>query len=407
MMVSVTGDDRSVPGELIMTRWIATLTLPLSLLFLACDAEPVDERSDESPLAVAEEVSDPGQADELDPSEAHDRRSAKRGRKGPPAERLCAAIGCDDAQTTAIHELFARSRPAKAERKAHREAAKAEGAEHRSALAEAFREGTLSADAITRQRPRKPGSDRGETLVQLHALLTPDQREQVADMIAERGPKLFGKQGRKGKRGGEGKRHRKGEGKGKGKGKRNAHSHGDGAPTPEAELAASSGPKSSKKIDRLCSKVECTDEQRSALLAKATELHPKPSKEDREARKAERSRAHTTLATAFRGESFSAADLEALSAEREAKREAKGQAKGQMLLALQEVLTGEQRALVADMLAERGVRGVLGGKHGKHGKRDKHGKSDKHGKRGKHGKHGKRRGDGSRDRHDAMGSDHA
>jgi len=369
-----------------MTRWIATLSLPLCLLFVACDSEPVDERSGESALIdEGEELAD-ADADEASSDGADaDRRSAKRGRKGPPAERLCADLGCTAEQTAAITELFAKNRPAKGDRKAGKE----KGAEHRTALAEAFRAGTLSADAMTRQRPAKSGSSRGEMLVELHALLTADQREQVADMIAERGPRLLsgkGKRGPKGKRGGKGKRGDKGKRSDKGKRGDKHHDRGDESSTHEGPLAAKSGPKSGKRIERLCSKVECTDEQRTILLAQAAELHPAP-KGDREARKAEHRAANTALATAFRGDSFSAADLEGFGAGAKAKREAKREAKTAMVIALQEVLTTEQRALVADMIAERGLGSITGGKRGKHSKRGKHGKRGPDGKRGR-GKHG-------------------
>ena len=358
-----------------MTRWIATLSLPLCLLFVACDSEPVDERSGESALLDDGEALEAADADEVD-ANTDDHRSAKRGRRGPPAERLCADIGCTDEQTAAITELFAKNRPAKGDR----QAAKEKGAERRTALAEAFRAGTLSADAMFGQRPAKSGNNRAEMLVELHALLTVDQREQAADMIAERGPRLFsgkGKRGPKGKRGAKGKR---GD-----KGKRGAKHHdGDKSGAHEGRLAAKSGPKSGKRIERLCAKVECTDEQRSTLLAQAAELHPAP-KGDREARKAEHKAANAALASAFRGDSFSTADLEGFGAGAKAKLEAKREAKSAMVIALQEVLTTEQRAVVADMIAERGLGSVMGGKRGKH---SKHGKRGPDGKRGR-GKHGR------------------
>ncbi len=378
-----------------MTRWIATLSLPLCLLFVACDSEPVGERSGESALVDDVDALEAADADEAGADSDADRRSAKRGRKGPPAERLCADIGCTAEQTAAITQLFARNRPAKGDR----EAAKEKGAERRMALAEAFRSGTLSADAIGQHRPAKSGSKRAETLVELHALLTADQREQVADMIAERGPRLFsgkGKHGGKGKRDHEGKRGAKGE-RGH-EGKRGAKHHdGDESGAHGGRLAAKSGPKSGKRIERLCSKVECTDEQRTILLAQAAELHPAP-KGDREARKAERKAANAALATAFRGDSFSAADLEGFGADAKAKHEAKRGAKSAMLIALQEVLTDEQRAVVADMIAERGLSSVVGGKRGKHSKRGHHGNRGPDGKRGR----GKHRGDTSE-----SASDHA
>jgi len=389
-----------------MNRWIATLSLPLCLLFVGCDSEPVDERSGESALLDVDADEVEANADEANAD--GDRRSAKRGRKGPPAQRLCAALDCSEEQTAAITELFAKNRPAKADREAKKE----KRAEHRSALAEAFRAGTLSADDMTRDRPAKSGSKRGEMLAELHALLTPDQREQVSDMIAEHGPRLFsgkGKRGGKGMRGGKGKRGDKGERSGKGKrgdkarGERVAKDHDGG----ERGAHGEKGPRIGKKIERLCAKVECTEEQLSTLVAQATELHQgakgdrEAKKAEHEAKKAERAEAKSALATAFRGDTFSTADLEGFGArgaeKREAKGQAKAQAKGAMVLALQEVLTTEQRALVADMIAERGLQSIMGGKRGKHSKKGKRGRGGPEGKRGRHGKQGDKTSEGASD----------
>ena len=78
-----------------MSRWIAAITLPLTLLFAACDSEPVDERAGESALQA-----DDGQGAEDDAdAEADHRQADMRGRRGPPSERLCAAA---DLATPAI-----------------------------------------------------------------------------------------------------------------------------------------------------------------------------------------------------------------------------------------------------------------------------------------------------------------
>ena len=77
-----------------MTRWIAALSLPLTLLFVACDSEPVDERSGEAQIAAADEAADAGEAGHF----------AHRGHKGPPGARLCAMVECSDAQASAVAE---------------------------------------------------------------------------------------------------------------------------------------------------------------------------------------------------------------------------------------------------------------------------------------------------------------
>ena len=75
------------------------------------------------------------------------------------------------------------------------------------------------------------------------------------------------------------------------------------------EGAEHEGPRAGKMIGKLCAKVECTDEQRSALEAKATELHA--GAPDHETMKAKRDAAQRALADAFRGDAFSAADADA------------------------------------------------------------------------------------------------
>ncbi|MCB9701019.1 MAG: Spy/CpxP family protein refolding chaperone [Myxococcales bacterium] len=344
-----------------MTRWIAALSLPLTLLFVACDSEPVDERSGEAQIAAADEAADAGEAGHF----------AHRGHKGPPGARLCAMVECSDAQASAVAELFTKNRPEKGD---HRPDFAAMSGDH-AALADAFRAGTLSADDLAKHRASlaaaMPAPERrGDLLVGLHGILTPEQRALVADKIAERGPGFLGggKHGKHGGHGGHDKLGKKGE-------------HGDHAKGPrfgDHEGAEHEGPRAGKMIGKLCAKVECTDEQRSALEAKATELHA--GAPDHEAMKAKRDAAQRALADAFRGDAFSAADADAFAGGFKEMHEARGPGMDAMILELQSVLTPEQRGVLADKIAERGLFGLMGkgGKHGKHGKRGGKGKRAEH-----------------------------
>ncbi|MCA9660169.1 MAG: Spy/CpxP family protein refolding chaperone [Myxococcales bacterium] len=348
-----------------MTRWITAFTLPLTLVFAACDSEPVDDRAAAIEQAADDDLADAEAGDEA----RHEARGEHRRRA--PGERLCATIECSGEQEAQIADLFAKNRPAKGDFKAHHEA----GQEQRKALADAFRAGTLTADDLRAHheamKEKMAKRDPGAMLVELHALLTPEQRAIVADKMETRGLHFFGgKHGKRGKHGDDFKGDK-------------PMKDGDHAGKHEAHMG--------KRIDKLCAKVECTDEQRATLEAKAAAAH-EARVADRDAHKEAKTAAKQALAQAFRGDSFSAADVDGFKGSMESMHGAKASDMEAMILDLQALFTAEQRGVLADKIEKHGV-GALMGKHGKHGKRGKHGKKGERGEHGKRGKHGKMRGE--------------
>ncbi|MEZ4383089.1 MAG: Spy/CpxP family protein refolding chaperone [Nannocystaceae bacterium] len=344
-----------------MTRWITAFTLPLTLLFAACDSEPVDDRGAAIEQAADDEVADADADAEARPDH----------RRHAPGDKLCAAIECSDEQQAQIAELFAKNRPEKGAFKDRHEA----GQEQRKALADAFRAGSLTAEDLRAHHEAKKSEmtkrDPGAMLVELHALLTAEQRGALADMMETRGLHFFG--GKHGKHGKHGERGDKFAG-------------GD-KPVKDADHAAKREKHAGKRIDKLCSKVECTDEQRATLEAKAAAARDSHIA-DREANKEAMTASKKALAQAFRGDSFSAADVERFKGSMESMHGAKASDMEAMILDLQALFTAEQRGVLADKIEKHGVGALMGGKHGKRGKHGKGGKDRKGGERGKHGKRG-------------------
>ncbi|MBK8260765.1 MAG: Spy/CpxP family protein refolding chaperone [Nannocystis sp.] len=308
-----------------MTRWIAIITLPLALLFTACDGEPVtpEERA---------------AADQIDAEDAGERphKAWKT-----PDQRICEQVACTDEQRANIESIFAEHRPD--HKRGERDAAQGD-----PALADKIRAGSLTTADLLASRPaeRHPPA---ALLVALHGALEPAQRATLADTMLADGPQLFGKGGKHGKHGKHGKEGGKHAGKGEhaGKGK-----HG--------------------KLQKICEIAECTDEQRAAFKA-AMKDQRAAGEADREGHRVAREAAATALADAFRGANFSAADLERFAAAMKPLHDAKAERKAAMLVDVLAQLTPEQRAKLADAVATKGLR-ALGGDHGKHG-----------GKRGKRG----------------------
>ncbi len=113
-------------------------------------------------------------------------------------EHFCEPLDCTDAQKAELSGIFAKmhaSRPDPHVRK--------------DAIAAAFRSDTFDADALRESCEHDPAASAGPML-EVHAVLTPQQRMLVAERIAEHGPRaLMGKGGRhhgKGKHRGKGKR---------------------------------------------------------------------------------------------------------------------------------------------------------------------------------------------------------
>ena len=346
-----------------MKRLIAVITLPLSLLFAACDGEPVppEERA----------------AEEKGVDLAEDGHHEGRMR---PDQRLCAELACTDAQSQQIEALFAAHRPPRGEGKGPPAGDPAANA----ALADKLRAGALTVDDIlANQKANHPKPPHGTMLVELHKILDAGQRAAFAEQMADRGP-FFGGHPGTGPHGERGDHHGRGE-------RGDHHGRGDGdefrghGPDDEhhghgGELRGGKG-----KFGRLCAIAECTDDQREALRAKK-DAQKEARKADREAAKSAREAAHKALADAFRRDTFGAADVERFEASMAQLHQNRAQDRAALLVDFQSMLSADQRAKLADAVAREGL-GALGGE----GRRGKHGKHGKHGKRGKHGgKHGER-----------------
>ena len=202
------------------TKLSTPFLLAAALLFsTACDAEevaPTEERAAELDAEV----------EPCDKGEGHE-----NGRMNP-AERLCEEIACSDEQRGQIEALMKRQhearRAAHGERdvdgdpEARREAHAAVNAK----LAEAFRATQFDASVLGSEREgkRDPSAHidaMAQFVVELHGLLSPEQRGQLGKLMEARGPQfLGGARAHHGKRGG-------GE-----------HHHGkQGKRSPEARLA--------------------------------------------------------------------------------------------------------------------------------------------------------------------------
>lgn len=141
----------------------------------------------------------------------------------------------------------------------------------------------------------------------------------------------------------------------------------------EAAVADGDGPHAERghhggkghKLERLCEKLECTDEQRVKIEGLADRLYaerPEPA--------GDRDAANRALATAFSGEGFSAADLQAYHAATRPESDEMDALLVEAVGELHGILDASQRATLADKIEKRGLP-FLGGKGGKH-----------HGKRG-------------------------
>jgi Spy/CpxP family protein refolding chaperone len=208
--------------------------------------------------------------------------------------------------------------------------------------------------------PERDGVDREAEMIEfatkLHAILTPEQRAELADKIAAGGPMLFGRHhGPKGKHGQHG-------GKGDERGPA-----GEGKHDPAERLA--------RAVDRLCAPISCTAEQETQLTATFTGMHE--AKREARAELEQGEPDFAPLAAAFGADTLDQAQLRAALAggkvhmgERKA---AHGEQLGVALAEIHDILTPEQRGIVADQIAAEGLRAVLGKGDGHHGKRG-HGK---------------------------------
>ena len=128
----------------------------------------------------------------------HGKHRGKRHHRADPERRarmaahLCIELECDDGQAEKVAAIVSREPTAKLDPKAHDA--------FRATVAEAFATEDFDADALAKQRPGDPRAHHAEKaarVVEIHGLLTPEQRASVAERIAEQGPRaLLGGRGR-------------------------------------------------------------------------------------------------------------------------------------------------------------------------------------------------------------------
>lgn len=287
-----------------------------ALALAACDSEPDDPS--EARLA---ELDAQDELDDLEtPEQGRHRKHGKRHRshEGPSAE-ICEAIACTDAQQEQVKAIFAR--PERGERPEHGE--RPGSSEADAALAKAFATtdfGEADLLAWSEQMPARPDrqSHRFDAMSELHTILTSEQRTALAGKVSA--GEVFA---------GRGEGHRK-------------HERSDGEEH------------KSRQLEHFCEPLDCSDAQQAELAEVFEKKHD--SRPDPQARR-------DAIAAAFGSDTF---DAEAL---RESCEHDPADKAGTMV-EVHAVLTAEQRSIMAERIAERGPRALMGrgGKHGRHGK---------------------------------------
>jgi Spy/CpxP family protein refolding chaperone len=265
----------------------------------ACDteAEPLDETR-----AFAAEV------DEEAESDVRSRGHHGRGHHGF-AGKVCEVVECTDDQRAQVKAAMGmRDHEERPERPDMSEA--------NAALATAFAgEGFSAADleAWRKGLPERPEwrAHKLEAMSELHTILTAEQRATLAETIAA--GELMGRR----------------------------HHRGDDAKHV------------SRRVDRVCERLECSDSQKEQLVAVLEAAHE---------RRSDREEGRKAMAEAFASDTF---DVDALP------RHEHRPEIGRVLVEVHGLLTPEQRAMVAERIAEHGPRAFMG-KHGRHGKRRGH-----------------------------------
>lgn len=117
------------------------------------------------------------------------------------------------------------------------------------------------------------------------------------------------------------------------------------------------------KLERLCEKLECTDDQRARIEGLADRLwaeRPEPT--------GDRDAANRALAKAFGGAGFSTADLQAFHAAMGPDADELDALLVEAVVELHGILVAEQRATLAEKIERHGLP-FVGGRGGRHGKR--------------------------------------
>ncbi len=299
-----------MPTPTIRSITLACLTL-VPALVIACDR---DEDTEEARSAEQADVDD----DDDDARGDHHRKS--------PADKLCAAVECTDAQRTQITGLVAGK---KHERPSEETFATANGE-----LAGAFRDPDFEAADVAAWRDAVHGEKSPKlapaTIVAVHDVLDARQRGVLADLFEDRGGGMFF--GHRGKGGHHGKGDKAGpHGKKGGKGGK----HGP-------EFA----------VESLCERVSCTAEQRSQIATALGSGRPERTRDEAADKK---------MAAAFRADTLAVADVEAYMDGMKKHHEAEMAQRDAAVVSIHRVLTPEQRATLAADIAEHGPRGLIKG----------------------------------------------
>ncbi|NVB36695.1 hypothetical protein G6O69_02550 [Pseudenhygromyxa sp. WMMC2535] len=351
-----------------ITKFTTGISLACAMLFTAaaCDSEEVDDLTEERSAAASELDVET----ELDaaPTDAEGKRP-----RPEPGDFLCKDLECSDEQAAQISALFAERHEAR--KLAHesksesREAFKAARAEKDATLAAAFRAESFDASVLEDIRPKMDRSAHVDEAVEfaseLHAILTPAQRATLADRIQEGGPMFFaggprgGKHGMKGPKGPRGKKSSDSE---------DSESSERPAPPAGDRVPPSSEERLARHVESFCEPIECTDAQSTALAAAFQGAH--------EARRDMPKPDFSSVATAFRADSLDSSELRAAMLAAKPEVESSGSSFGEVIAEVHDILTAEQREVLAERIESDGLHGLMGkgGRRGHHGPR---GKSDR------------------------------
>lgn len=246
-----------------------------------------------------------------------------RHHRGPAKmlEHLCDAVDCSDAQAEQLATLAAEAMA----RPEHSEQERAEKQASHEALAVAFRAETLDVDAFAaaeanhraRHATRLPKL--AAAAVQAHGILSAEQRQTAATMLEGLVSARSGRSDRFAQRG-------------------------------AGHLA-----------QRLCRIAECRDAQQEQIKAALVDAAPTPNAEQIAAV----AKDAVALITA---QDVSEADVLAVAGRAEALKGAHKPDLATVASEVHSVLDSEQRSAIADVLAEKGPRGLLGGRKGGHRK---------------------------------------
>lgn len=286
------------------------------------------------PAAGCSKKSKPAKMTEEERSESERRREStgkkvRKERADKMAAAVCDALECNDEQRTKVEELVTAHRVGGVRPR------RGLGGEHEAtkALADAFRKESLDASVFTEfrkaeneareksQTKRRDGT--AEALVELHAMLSPEQRKKLAAMVVEDGLGFLRVPRRAG---------------------------------PRLDAARRTPPDPEQRAERmamrLCKQVSCSGDQTDTVAGILAKLSPDRGDDNPEA--------NAALAIALEGESLDAAKVEAYYDARDGGRTSVEAANDSVWIELHGALDSEQRAALADQVEEHGVGALMG-----------------------------------------------